>query len=87
MLVGEGAGLVNVPTLKGIHYAIESGKLAAEAAFRALQPGENPGRVGALSSYDEELRRATSWTTCARCGTCARPSTRASTWVARSRAR
>jgi electron-transferring-flavoprotein dehydrogenase len=56
MLVGEGAGLVNVPTLKGIHYAVESGKLAAEAAFRALQPGENPARVGALSSYDEELR-------------------------------
>jgi electron-transferring-flavoprotein dehydrogenase len=29
MLVGEGAGLVNVPTLMGIHYAVESGKLAA----------------------------------------------------------
>jgi electron-transferring-flavoprotein dehydrogenase len=56
LLVGECAGLVNVPTLKGIHYAIESGKLAAEAAFRALQPGENPGRVGALASYDEALR-------------------------------
>ena len=56
LLAGEGAGLVNVPTLKGIHYAVESGKLAAEAAFRALQPGENPGRVGALASYDEELR-------------------------------
>ena len=35
-----GAGLVNVPALKGIHYAIESGMLAAEAAFRAVQPGE-----------------------------------------------
>jgi len=56
LLAGEGAGLVNVPTLKGIHYAIESGIMAAEAAFRALQPGEVPGRVGALASYDEELR-------------------------------
>jgi electron-transferring-flavoprotein dehydrogenase len=56
LLAGEGAGLVNVPTLKGIHYAIESGKLAAETAFAALQPGENPGRVGALASYDEALR-------------------------------
>ena len=56
LLVGEGAGLVNVPTLKGIHYAIESGILAAEAAFRSLQRGESPSRVGALDSYDEALR-------------------------------
>jgi electron-transferring-flavoprotein dehydrogenase len=56
LLAGEGAGLVNVPTLKGIHYAIESGIMAAEAAFRALQRGEAPSRVGALASYDEELR-------------------------------
>ncbi|HSC92569.1 MAG TPA: 4Fe-4S dicluster domain-containing protein [Gaiellaceae bacterium] len=58
LLAGEGAGLVNVPTLKGIHYAVESGRLAAEAAWRALGRGENPGRVGALDSYDEELRRS-----------------------------
>ena len=56
LLVGEGPGLVNVPRLKGIHYAIESGRLAAEAAFRALQRGEVPSRVGALDSYDEALR-------------------------------
>jgi len=56
LLAGEGAGLVNVPTLKGIHYAIESGIMAAEAAFRSLQRGESPARVGALGSYDEELR-------------------------------
>jgi electron-transferring-flavoprotein dehydrogenase len=56
LLAGESAGLVNVPTLKGIHYAIESGILAAEAAFRALQRGESPGRVGALATYDEALR-------------------------------
>ena len=57
LLVGEGAGLVNVPRLKGVHYAIESGRLAAEAAFRALQRGEVPSRVGALDSYDESLAR------------------------------
>ena len=56
LLAGESAGLVNVPTLKGIHYAIESGIMAAEAAFRALQRGESPGRIGALASYDEALR-------------------------------
>ncbi len=56
LLAGESAGLVNVPTLKGIHYAIESGIMAAEAAFRSLQRGESPARAGALESYDEELR-------------------------------
>jgi electron-transferring-flavoprotein dehydrogenase len=56
LLVGEGAGLVNVPRLKGIHLAIESGRLAAEAAFRALRRGEVPSRIGALDSYDESLR-------------------------------
>src|ERR1700694_2340064 len=32
LLCGDGAGFVNVPALKGIHYAIESGRLAADAA-------------------------------------------------------
>ena len=61
LLVGEGAGLVNVPRLKGVHYAIESGRLAAEAAFRALQRGEVPSRLGALDSYDDSLRRSAMW--------------------------
>jgi electron-transferring-flavoprotein dehydrogenase len=61
LLVGEGAGLVNVPRLKGIHYAIESGRLAAEAAFRALQRGEVAGRPGALESYDESIRASYLW--------------------------
>jgi electron-transferring-flavoprotein dehydrogenase len=61
LLVGEGAGLVNVPRLKGVHYAIESGRLAAEAAFKALQRGEVPSRIGALDSYDESLRASRIW--------------------------
>ena len=61
LLVGEGPGLVNVPRLKGIHHAIESGRLAAEAAFRSLQRGEVPSRAGALSSYDEALRETQVW--------------------------
>jgi electron-transferring-flavoprotein dehydrogenase len=61
LLVGEGPGLVNVPRLKGIHYAIESGRLAAEAAFRALQRGEVPSRAGALDSYDQALRGTAMW--------------------------
>jgi electron-transferring-flavoprotein dehydrogenase len=61
LLCGDGVGLVNVPALKGIHYAVESGRLAAEAAVRALQPGETPWRPGALASYDEALRESFVW--------------------------
>jgi electron-transferring-flavoprotein dehydrogenase len=61
LICGDGAGLVNVPALKGIHYAVESGRLAAEAAFAALQPGEAPGRRGALDRYDESLREGFVW--------------------------
>jgi electron-transferring-flavoprotein dehydrogenase len=61
LIVGDGAGLVNVPALKGIHYAVESGRLAAEAAFSALQRGEAPGRRGALAGYDEALQQSFVW--------------------------
>src|SRR5205823_5962377 len=61
LLAGEGPGFVNVPTLKGIHYAIETGRLAAEAAYRALQRGEAPGRAGALASYDDAVRASYGW--------------------------
>jgi electron-transferring-flavoprotein dehydrogenase len=61
LLAGDGPGFVNVPALKGIHYAIETGSLAAEAAFAALQRGESVGRPGALSSYDEAVRQSFVW--------------------------
>ena len=51
--------MVNVPRLKGIHYAIESGRLAAESAFAALRPGATPAT--ALSSYDEAVRNSFIW--------------------------
>jgi electron-transferring-flavoprotein dehydrogenase len=61
LIAGDAAGLVNVPALKGIHYAVESGSLAAEAAFGALQRGEAVGRRGALASYDEALQQSFVW--------------------------
>ena len=61
LICGDGAGLVNVPALKGIHYAIESGKRAAAAAFAVLQRGETPGRRGALARYDDSLRESFVW--------------------------
>ena len=56
LLAGESAGLVDLARLKGVHYAIESGRLAAEAAYRSLQRGESPARIGAFDAYDDEVR-------------------------------
>src|SRR5213082_3397920 len=61
LLAGDGPGFVNVPALKGIHYAIETGALAAEAAFAVLQRGEAVGRRGALASYDEAVKQSFVW--------------------------
>jgi electron-transferring-flavoprotein dehydrogenase len=55
---GDAAGFVNVPALKGIHYAVESGVLAAEAIAGALRPGEAIGRSGALAGYDDAIRQS-----------------------------
>jgi electron-transferring-flavoprotein dehydrogenase len=60
LLCGDGAGMVNVPTLKGIHYAIESGRLAAEAAFRALSAESRD--PDPLARYDELVRASFIWT-------------------------
>src|SRR4051812_48649819 len=56
LLCGDGVGMVNVPRLKGIHYAVESGRLAAEAALAALSPGATPAT--ALSAYDDSVRES-----------------------------
>ena len=61
LFTGDAAGFVNVPALKGIHYAVESGRLAAEAAFRAIGRGETPWRPGALASYDDSVRESFIW--------------------------
>jgi electron-transferring-flavoprotein dehydrogenase len=56
LLCGDGAGMVNIPTLKGVHYAVESGRLAAEAAFAAVK-APSAGAAGTeLSSYDDAIR-------------------------------
>ncbi|HVC87424.1 MAG TPA: electron-transfer flavoprotein:ubiquinone oxidoreductase [Gaiellaceae bacterium] len=59
LMCGDGVGLVNVPALKGIHYAIESGRLAAEAAWRTLERGGSSR--DALATYDESVRESFIW--------------------------
>lgn len=53
LLVGDSAGLLNVPYLKGIHYAMKSGMLAAETIADALARGDTSAT--ALASYETRL--------------------------------
>src|ERR671919_1510485 len=39
-IVGDGAGMVNVPTLKGVHYAMHAGMFAAEAIVERLKKAD-----------------------------------------------
>jgi electron-transferring-flavoprotein dehydrogenase len=50
LLAGDAAGFVDVPSLKGIHYAMQSGIFAARSAFAALRG--NDVSAEALASYD-----------------------------------
>ncbi|HEU4700094.1 MAG TPA: electron-transfer flavoprotein:ubiquinone oxidoreductase [Gemmatimonadales bacterium] len=50
LLAGDAAGFVDVPSLKGIHYAMQSGIYAARAIFAALEKGDTS--AGALAEYD-----------------------------------
>jgi len=40
VIVGDAGGMVDTAALKGVHHCINSGKLAAEAIYRALKAGE-----------------------------------------------
>jgi electron-transferring-flavoprotein dehydrogenase len=50
LMVGDAVGFVDVPSLKGIHYAIQSGIFAARATFAALKAGDTSAT--ALAQYD-----------------------------------
>jgi len=50
VLLGDAAGFVDVPSLKGIHYAMQSGMYAARAIFQALTTGDPS--AARLAEYD-----------------------------------
>ncbi|HWK29910.1 MAG TPA: electron-transfer flavoprotein:ubiquinone oxidoreductase [Solirubrobacter sp.] len=50
VIAGDAGGMVNVPRLKGIHYAIESGRLAAETIYAQLKAGSND-----FSAYERAI--------------------------------
>lgn len=50
LIVGDAGGFVDVPSLKGIHYAMQTGIYAARAIFQALKRGDVG--AGSLAAYD-----------------------------------
>jgi electron-transferring-flavoprotein dehydrogenase len=50
VMLGDSAGFVDVPSLKGIHYAMQSGMFAARAIFAGLKAGDVT--AARLAEYD-----------------------------------
>ena len=57
LVVGDAAGYVDVPSLKGIHYAMTSGILAARQIFQALKADDTSeaGLAGYTKAVDESF--------------------------------
>jgi electron-transferring-flavoprotein dehydrogenase len=50
VIVGDAGGMVNLAALKGVHYAIKSGILAAEQIYHSLKQGTND-----FSAYEQTV--------------------------------
>jgi len=57
LLIGDTAGFLNVPKIKGTHTAMKSGMTAAEALFEALADD----RVTEVTAYPERLEQTWLW--------------------------
>ncbi|MER2582302.1 MAG: electron transfer flavoprotein-ubiquinone oxidoreductase [Candidatus Competibacter sp.] len=58
MLIGDTAGFLNMPKIKGTHTAMKSGMVAAEAMFGAVAAGRSADEV---AEYPEQLRKSWLW--------------------------
>ena len=58
LLAGDAAGLVDVPSLKGIHYAMQSGIFAARTLAAVLGGGSGTVPGAALAGYDRLVRES-----------------------------
>lgn len=54
-LIGDSAGFLNVPRIKGSHTAMKSGMMAADAAFEAVQAGREQDE---LSAYPDAFEKS-----------------------------
>ncbi|MCB9024936.1 MAG: 4Fe-4S dicluster domain-containing protein [Bdellovibrionaceae bacterium] len=59
LMAGDCAGFVNVPALKGIHYAMQTGVYAARTAFKALKAQKYDSAT--LSEYDQTIKDSYIW--------------------------
>ncbi|KAF4553748.1 Electron transfer flavoprotein-ubiquinone oxidoreductase-like protein [Elsinoe fawcettii] len=59
-LIGDTAGFLNLPKIKGTHTAMRSGMLAAEAAYTALAEADKESSVF-LYDYEDKLRGSSIW--------------------------
>jgi len=55
MVAGDAASMVNIPTLKGVHYAMHAGMYAAETIVESLK--QDPDSVN-FEAYDEKVRNS-----------------------------
>ena len=65
LLIGDSAGFLNVPKIKGTHTSMKSAMLAAEAVFELLPveyDEENPGPALEAVSYAEKFKNSWLWT-------------------------
>lgn len=58
-LIGDAAGFLNVPKIKGTHSGMRSGMLAAESIYEALQ--DDAGDNVLLFDYEDRLRKSSIW--------------------------
>jgi electron-transferring-flavoprotein dehydrogenase len=59
LLIGDTAGFLNTPKIKGIHTAMKSGMVAAEAVFEALGQAANAPRE--IDAYPAMLKSSWLW--------------------------
>ena len=58
LLIGDTAGFLNMPKIKGTHTAMKSGMVAAEAVFAAVATGRGADEV---TEYPETLQQSWLW--------------------------
>ncbi|HPF59225.1 MAG TPA: electron transfer flavoprotein-ubiquinone oxidoreductase [Candidatus Competibacteraceae bacterium] len=58
VLIGDTAGFLNMPKIKGTHTAMKSGMVAADAVFAAFAAADRPVEV---TAYPELLRQSWLW--------------------------
>ena len=64
LLIGDGAGFLNVPKIKGTHTSMKSAMVAAEAVFELLPAEydeENPGAALEATAYPQQLSKSWLW--------------------------